>query len=95
MSRDGRHEPCAPVSVRIDRIVVDGPTLDGHQARQLREALTQELSRLLGEAGGKAWRGTTQPHLRAPALQPGAAASPATLGRDIARSVFATLESQS
>jgi hypothetical protein len=83
------------VSLHIERLVIDGAPLSAREAAQLGGALQQELALLLQQGGG------------APSLPSGAVAAlsarpaqlagpfrPPTLGRQIARSVYAALTRQ-
>jgi hypothetical protein len=80
----------AKLGVHIERVVVHGVALSGRQREQLQRALERELARL--------W--LADPHARpkpaarkleAPAIALAPRPSPAQLGRDTARSLFALL----
>ena len=81
------------VSVRIDRLVLDGVPLTGAEAAQLRGALQRELGRLLarGGLGGGHPVGAAVPAVVAPPIQVPVPLRPAELGRRIARSVHESL----
>lgn len=80
------------VTLHIERVVIDGVPLTGVQAGQLRAALQVELSKLLQQDGsGLTLHGGALPGLTAPAIQVSAPLRPSDLGRDIARSVYASL----
>jgi len=78
-----------PASLRIERLVLDGPVLEPLQAGQLRTALELELAELL-QREPLAPVSQHQDRLRAPPLS-AASAGPAGLGLDIARSLHAGL----
>ncbi len=83
-----------PVSLHIDRLVLDGLPFTPTQGARLQRALEHELARLWTQrAAGPPTQALASPALRAPALtlQAGTAASPAAVGRDAARSLFALL----
>ena len=81
--------PRPATTLRIERLVLDGPALDSRQAGQLRTALEQELGDLLHRQP-LAPASQSQDRLRGPPLRtvPG---SPAGLGLAIARSLHAGL----
>ena len=79
------------VMLHIERLVMDGVALDGGQIAQLRAALQGELTRLLQRDGGAALQGGAAPLLQAPVVRISAPFQPADLGRQIARSVHASL----
>jgi hypothetical protein len=87
--------PRAPVTVHIDRLVLEGLPCTAAQGVRLQRALEAELARLcvtgapLRARGGRADATVRAPSLTVPA---GAVASPVRLGRDIARSLFTLLE---
>lgn len=84
-----RIAPAPATTLRIDRLVLDAPALGPLQAAQLRSALERELAALLqGQPLSPASH--SQDRLRAPALS-ATSASPAGLGRAIARSLHAGL----
>jgi hypothetical protein len=81
--------------VRIDRLVLDGLPFTAAQGARLQRALETELARLCAtgaplraRGGGHADARVRAPSLTVPA---GTTASPARLGRDIARSLFTML----
>jgi hypothetical protein len=80
------------VTLHIERVVIDGVALTGAQARQLRAALEGELARLLRQDGSArlGHAGGAVPGLTAPAIQISAPLRPLDLGREIARSVYAS-----
>jgi hypothetical protein len=83
-----------PISLHIERLVVDGLPLTAAQATRMQASLERELARLIAQGGdASAWAG-------AGAAQPAALAAPAVrwdatrphqLGRALARDVFASL----
>jgi hypothetical protein len=93
MNGRDRAKPAAPrVEIRIDRLVVEGPSADPRHAARIEAAMIQELSRLLSTgsrlplAGGGA-----VPLVRGPMLPMTQPASPGEFGRQIARSLHAVL----
>jgi hypothetical protein len=84
-----------PVSLHIDRLVLDGLSFTPAEGARVRRALEHELARLWTQrATGTPVQALASPALRAPALtlRAGAKTSPAAVGRDAARSLFAMLE---
>lgn len=81
--------PQAAATLRIDRLVLDGPALGPLQTAQLRSALEQALGDLLQDQPLSP-SSQSQDRLRGPPLS-GAAAHPVGLGRAIARSLHAGL----
>jgi len=87
-----------PISVHIERLVLDGLPLTAAQAVRMQASLERELARLI--AGGSdvsAWRGgqaaRSAEAAAAPAV-PWDATRPRQLGRALAHSVFASLNGQ-
>ena len=81
--------PRPATTLRIERLVLDGPALDSRQAGQLRTALEQELGDLL-HSQPLAPASQSQDRLRGPPLR-AESDSPAGLGLAIARSLHAGL----
>lgn len=81
-----------PVRVHIERLTVEGLAMTPAQSRQFGAALAGELQHLARDPGWPA-AATRQalPGALAPAVMATAGASPATLGREVARSVFSAL----
>jgi hypothetical protein len=81
----------APLTLHIDRLVLDGLALTSAQTVRMQRAMELELARLWhareSREGTTAYVGAV---LRAPAISLAGAAlpSPARLGRDVARSMF-------
>lgn len=79
------------IELHIERLTLNGFTLTGAQSRRLQVALESELSRLLTEGGLRdAFAAGISFHSLPPltaSLSPDA--SPAALGRDLARSLYA------
>jgi hypothetical protein len=87
-----------PISLHIDRLVVDGLPLTATQAARLQPALERELARLIagsGDAG--AWDPGAAPPATAVATPTvhWDAARPHQLGRALAHGVFDSLNSSS
>lgn len=79
-----------PVSLAIERIVIDGPALSPLQTRHLHVSIERELTRLLQSERIAPPAGAIE-RLRAPPLRGTTPADPARLGVDIARSLHAAL----
>lgn len=81
-----------PVRVHIERLAVEGLAMTPAQSRQFGAALAGELQHLARAPGWPA-AATSQalPGALAPAITVTAGASPAALGREVARSVFSAL----
>jgi len=81
-------------SLHIERLVLDGVPFTPVQGAQFQRALERELARLVdGHCHGRWWRGGgAVASLPAPAIQVLPSARPADLGRQVARSVFASLQ---
>src|SRR5437764_15487352 len=80
------------VSLHIERLVIEGVSLQAGQAAQLQIAVQRELTRLLQRDGiGASLQGGAVPALSAPAIQISSPFRPAVLGRQIARSVHQSL----
>ncbi len=84
------------INLHIDRLVLDGIALDGHHGPQLREAVEQELHRLLLAQGLNPGLQTEQAvrHLQTPAIQLAHAPQPQHLGRQIAQAVHTGIGKQ-
>jgi hypothetical protein len=83
-----------PVTLHIDRLVLDGLSFTPAQGARLRRALEHEFERLWTQrAAGGPMHAVASPALRAPALAlpAGTPPSPAAVGRGVARSLFAML----
>ncbi len=87
-SRAGSQAP--PVSLAIERIVIDGPAFNPLQTRHLHRSIERELTRLLQNERTVTPSGAIE-RLRAPPLRSNAHADPVRLGVDIARSLHAAL----
>jgi len=81
-----------PVSLHIDRLVLEGLALTPAQGVHVQRALERELLRLwAARAAGGCESSGASPLLRAPAIVLDDI-TPARLGRDVARSLFTLLE---
>jgi hypothetical protein len=82
----------APLTLHIDRLVLDGVALTPAQGLRMQRSMEQELARLWHAReqrdGAVAYSAA---ELRAPAISVAGTASPTQLGRDVARSVFSAL----
>ena len=95
MSHDHARASCQPaqtppVSLSIERIVLDGPALSPLQTRHLHASIERELARLLGGERTVSRSGATD-RLRAPPLRGDPQADPVRLGVAIARSLHAAI----
>lgn len=82
-------QPARPTRLHIDSISVLGLPMSPAQSRQFSTALAQELTQLARVPGWPAGTvGAALPGAIAPQVTVAADSSPATLGRDVARSVF-------
>lgn len=81
------------IVLHVDRVVLDGVPLDGHQRDQLRSALADELARRLDgiEPGPLLRGGGAVPRVRAAGVAVDPAGSPAALASQVAASVTAAL----
>jgi hypothetical protein len=81
------------IELNIERLTLDGFSLTGAQAHALRGSLETELSRLLTEGGtvDAFSQGIAVPSLPPLSVSFGAGASPADMGRDLARTLYAGL----
>jgi hypothetical protein len=87
-----RLHPQQPLSLQIDRVVVDGFPMTPAQTAQMHTALEIELHRLMnGDGRHSPWQSAATASLQAPHVRAAATTAPAQLGREIARSVFAAL----
>ncbi|MCU0509928.1 MAG: hypothetical protein MUC34_16380 [Anaerolineae bacterium] len=78
------------ISLRIDRLVLDGlPLAPGH-APLVQAAVEAELARLFAERGmGSSWReGGALPAARGAAIQVAPGGSPTQVGAQIAQSIY-------
>lgn len=90
-SRAGTHlQQAPPVSVAIERIVIDGPALNPLQTHHLHRSIERELTRLFQSERTVTPSGAIE-RLRAPSLRGSAHADPVRFGVEIARSLHASL----
>lgn len=75
------------IELRIDRIVLHGVALDGAGAAALREAVANELTKILGDSGP--WRQRRLRELAAEPVRLAAPLRPEVAGRAVARSLHA------
>jgi len=87
-----RTSASTPVTLHVERLVLEGLGLTRAQAGLVQRAFERELTRLVthAERGGD-WRGTRVPAVTATAVHIDGTARPTQLGRDVARSVYSTL----
>lgn len=83
-------EQAPPMSLAIERIVIDGPTLNPLQALHLQRSIERELTRLL-ESQRTLLPTSAIERLHAPQLRGNAHADPVRFGVAIARSLHAAL----
>jgi hypothetical protein len=90
-----RPDGAPPVALHIDQVVLHGVALGAAQRAQLHASLAQELARLVQEAPAvwHAHNAMATPLLCAPLRPVLLSSNAASLGREIARGVFASLGS--
>jgi hypothetical protein len=78
------------INVHIERLILEGLPVSGHEGPHVRAAVEAELSRLLGHHGiSEEFRsGGAFPTLRASPMRLEAPTSPRQIGRQIAQSVY-------
>ena len=81
------------ITVRIERLVLDGLPIAPGQASLVQAAVEAELGRLLaaGALDARLLAGGAQPVLAADAFQLSGAGDPAALGAQIAQAVYGTI----
>jgi hypothetical protein len=81
-----------PVRLEIEALVLDG--VGPHDRRALADSAERELERLLGDRGVPPMlaRGGEHPRLQGPSFQLASGDSAASLGADVARSVYGAFE---
>jgi len=82
-----------PISLHIERLVLDGLPLTAAQAVRMQASLERELARLIAHGGDvRAWpgAGAAQPAVAAPVVR-WDATRPYQLGHALARNVFTSL----
>lgn len=89
-----RPAPRGPVTLHIERLVLDGLGLTPAQASRVQAAMEAELTRLVGRPSSS-WQAGAMPALAAPGLRLSHPPRPAQLGRDIARSLYHSLRNLS
>ena len=90
----GAREGQQPVSVHIERLVIDGLFLTTRQADQLRESLERELVHLLRRESVSGIDGKAEAMRSAPAISITKTVHPAALGRQLAASLHHALSRQ-
>lgn len=80
------------IELKIERIVLDGMPLNRADLQQLGQSLEQELGRLLQAANPLALQSSAQARLQAAAIDYGLPFQAADLGRQIAQSVYTSLD---
>lgn len=77
------------IHLQIERLVLDGFSLDARERRQLQAALEHELGRLLGEGLAlPSGAGGAQARLRGQPVRQSGGADPAGMGRQLAASLY-------
>jgi hypothetical protein len=88
--------PRPPISVHIERLVLDGLPPTAAQTARMQRALERELASLIARDGDlAAWAGAGAAHPTAPMAAPAVpwdATRPHQLGRALAHTVFASLK---
>lgn len=79
-----------PVSLAIERIVIDGPAFNPLQTHLVQRSIERELTRLLQSERTVTPSGAIE-RLRAPSLRSNVHVDPVRFGVDIARSLHAAL----
>ena len=79
------------VSLYIERLVLDGLPLSAQSVGQLQSAIQSELSRLLTDNRLVQMTPSVMNWISAPGFQVGSDSAPTDLGKQIARSVFESL----
>ena len=82
-----------PVALHIEHLVLDGLGLTRAQGALVQQAMERELARLAAQPDKGRWQAGALPGTAAPVLRLATTPQPARVGRDIARSLFATLRS--
>ncbi|NML46846.1 hypothetical protein HHL11_24085 [Ramlibacter sp. G-1-2-2] len=78
-----------PVALHIERLVLEGLGFTPAQGALVQRAMERELTRLAARPGP--WQAGAQRVAAAPALRLAGPPQPARVGRELARSLFATL----
>lgn len=78
------------INLHIERLVLDGVTIEPQQRLRLQQAMQSELTRLLanGELSADFSGGLSVPRLTVPSIQLPAGNHPVQLGQQIARAVY-------
>jgi hypothetical protein len=85
----------SPLDLHIERLVLDGFSLDSRQAAMLQSALESELTQLAVDRGvPTGWQGSAVDGLDGGSFSASAGAPPAVLGRQIAHALFGSLDPQ-
>jgi hypothetical protein len=81
------------IEVHIERLVMEGFALSGHEAAAVRLALEQELGRLLGETGAASpvFRSGAAAAVRGGEIRAPSVSKPAQFGEQIAGAVLSGL----
>lgn len=83
------------VHLQIERLVLEGFPLNAAQAARLQATVEQELGRMLTSTRAESWTSGATRQLPATPLHLAPGNSPAVWGRQIARTLFASLSPQS
>ncbi len=78
------------ISIDIERLILDGVTIEPGQGAQLKAAVESELARLLATGGVHPGlrSGGSVPSIRANSIRMSSESNPSQLGRQIALSVY-------
>jgi hypothetical protein len=79
------------IELHIDRLVLDGFSINAVDAARIHGAMERELGRLVATMPTHSWTASTAPVIRPAPITLAADAPAGVWGRQIARSVFATL----
>ncbi len=79
------------VHLHIERLVLNGFSLNGAEAARLRMSVERECARMLASTRAESWNGGVTRQLQAAPVHLAPVNSPAVWGRQIARTLFASL----
>jgi hypothetical protein len=82
------------VHLHIERLVLDGFSLNGAEAARLRMSVERECERMLAGTRAESWNGGVTRLVEAAPVHLAPVSSPAVWGRQIARTLFGSLSPQ-
>ncbi len=81
------------VNLHIERLILDGFALESGHASKLQASIEMELAQLLTrDPPAPNWRGGAVPSVRADAIHLGSPSDPVQLARQIAASIYGSLD---